>query len=165
MAARELWGTDPFALIGAAAACADAELGPDAREGVGDRTKIAILAATFAWGIRRAEIERSNPSVTEQPFDQALKGMSIARADVTTYIKGAIGSVPPMCDDVPILAQAANTRMAECGLGVFAVAIAPSRTARARFEGLIRLVGRWRAAESMAAGGNAPSRWDEPAPK
>ena len=91
MAARELWGTDPFALLGAAAACADAELGPDAREGVGDRTKIAILAATFAWGIRRAEIERSNPSVTEQPFDQALKGMSIARAEATIYIEGPSG--------------------------------------------------------------------------
>ena len=150
MAARELWGPDQLALLGAAAACADAELGPDGRQGIGDPTEIAILAAALERGIRREDIEQRNPRVTEHPFDQALKRMSIARADGKTYIKGAAESVLPLCDGDPTLAQDANTRMAESGLRVLAVAIAPSETARASLQGLIGLADPPRA-EAIAA--------------
>ncbi len=139
MAARELWGPDQLALLGAAAACADAELGLEGRPGVGDPTEIAILAAAFERGIRREDIEQRNPRVTEQPFDQALKRMSITRADGKVYIKGAAESVLPLCDGDATSAQEANARMAGSGLRVLAVAVAPSGTARASLLGLIGL--------------------------
>ena len=53
MTVRELWGPDHHALLDAAAACCDAELGDDGRAGIGDPTELAILAAAAERGIDR----------------------------------------------------------------------------------------------------------------
>ena len=81
MAVRELWGADHRAVLGAAAACCDAELGADGRAGTGDPTELAILRAAAERGILRDQIEASNPRVAVTPFDSERKRMSIQRAD------------------------------------------------------------------------------------
>lgn len=126
MRVRELWGQDHTRLLLAAAACCDAEIRGDAQTGVGDPTEVAILLAAAERGIHRDEIERTTARVAEVPFDSVLKRMSIERADGHVYIKGAVESVLPLCTDGVSGAAQANTQMAERGLRILAVAMAPA---------------------------------------
>ena len=138
MRVRELWGPDHTRLLSAAAACCDAEIGRDGHAGVGDPTELAILIAAAERGIHRDEIERTNPRVTVIPFDSVQKRMSIERADGLVYIKGAVESVLPLCVAGVDDASQANTGMAERGLRIIAVAVAPPGTEpRATLLGLI----------------------------
>jgi Ca2+-transporting ATPase len=126
MRVRELWGPDHDDLLRAAAACCDGELGPDGLGGVGDPTEIAILIAAAERGIHRDDIERVNARVAEIPFDSIAKRMSVQRADGYVYIKGAVESVLPLCATDSHGATQANAQMADRGLRVLAVALAPS---------------------------------------
>ena len=126
MRVRELWGRDHRQLLYAGAACCDAELGPDRRGGVGDPTELAILAAAAEREIHRGHIERDAPRAAETPFDPVRKLMSIARADGRIYYKGAVESVLPLCAGGVDGATEANAEMAERGLRVLAVAVAPT---------------------------------------
>jgi Ca2+-transporting ATPase len=94
MRVRELWGSDHQRLLYAAAACCDAELSNDGR-GAGDPTEIAILVEAAERGIHRADIEGTNPRVSEIPFDPVAKRMSVSRADGMTYTKGALEAIAP----------------------------------------------------------------------
>ncbi len=126
MRVRELWGRDHTQLLLAAAACCDAEIRRDGQTGVGDPTELAILIAAAERGIHRDEIERTNARVAEVPFDSVLKRMSIERVDGRVYIKGAIETVLPLCVGSVSDAAEANTQMAERGLRVLAIAVAPA---------------------------------------
>jgi len=126
MRVRELWGRDHTKLLSAAAACCEAEIGRDDRSGVGDPTELAILIAAADRGIDRDVIERTNPRVVVIPFDSVQKRMSIERADGRVYIKGAVESVLPLCVAGVDDALEANAQMAERGLRILAVAVAPA---------------------------------------
>ena len=126
MRVRDLWGPDHRNLLYAAAACCDAELSPDGRSGIGDPTELAILAAAAEQRIHRPYIERGAPRLAETPFDPVRKLMSIARADGWIYIKGAVESVLPLCSGGGELAEEANAQMAQRGLRVLAIAVAPT---------------------------------------
>ena len=126
MQVRELWGRDHAQLLLAAAACCDAEIRRDGQVGVGDPTELAILMAAAERGIHRDEIEGTNARVAEIPFDPVLKRMSIERADGRVYIKGAVESVLPLCVEGVDDAVEANVQMAERGLRVLAIAVAPA---------------------------------------
>ncbi len=126
MRVRELWGRDHSRLLFAAAACSNAEIRRDGQTGVGDPTELAILMAAAERGIHRDEIERTNGRLGEVPFDSVRKRMSIERADDRVYIKGAVESVLPLCVGSTIDALQANAQMAERGLRILAVAVAPS---------------------------------------
>ncbi len=123
MQVRELWGEDPARLLDAAAACCDAELGPDGRDGVGDPTELAILQAAAERGIAREAIERERPRVLVRPFDAARKRMSIARADGRLYLKGAVEVVLDACSNGKEGAAEAHAALAARGLRVLAVAV------------------------------------------
>ncbi len=138
MRVRDVWGGDGQEVLAAAAACVDAELEEDGVSGVGDPSELAILIAAAERGIHRGKIEESNPRVEVKPFDTLLKRMSIQRADRRVYIKGAIESVLPLCVTQPDGVDAANIAMAERGLRVLAVAVAPDcDEERASLQGLI----------------------------
>ena len=138
MQVRDLWARDHNHLLLAAASCCDAELGPDGNGGVGDPTELAILLAAAERSILRGDIERTNPRVTEKPFDAIDKWMSIERADGRVYIKGAVESVLPMCVEGIHDVLPANVQMAERGLRVLAVAVTPADGGmQATFVGLI----------------------------
>ncbi len=126
MRVRELWGRDHTRLLEAGAACCDAEIGRDGSGGVGDPTELAILLAAAERGTHRDEIERANPRVAEVPFDSVKKWMSIERADGRVYIKGAVESVLPLCVAGVDGASEANAQMAERGLRILAVGVAPA---------------------------------------
>ena len=138
MSVRELSGPDHHALIFAAAACCDAELGASDLGGVGDPTELAILKAAAERGIRRDEIEQRAPRVAQVPFDSIRKWMSIERADGRVYIKGAVESVLPLCLHDETGGADANVDMAARGLRVLAVGRASAgRDTRATLLGLI----------------------------
>lgn len=122
MTVRELWGADHVRLLGAAAACCDAELHADDRTGNGDPTEIAILAAAAERGLRRETIERSNPRRGVNPFDADRKRMSILRADGVLYVKGAVDLLLPLCAAGTEGVAEANAEMAGRGLRVLGVA-------------------------------------------
>jgi Ca2+-transporting ATPase len=122
MAVRELWGADPAALLAAAAACCDAELGPG-DHAVGDPTEVALLRAAFARGIERQRLEVDTPRVEVHPFDAGRKRMSILRADGRLYVKGAVDLMLPLCSAGTRGASEANADMASRGLRVLAVAV------------------------------------------
>ena len=154
MQVRELWGHDHTHLLLAAAACCDAEIRRDGQAGVGDPTELAILMAAAERGIHRDEIERTNARVAEVPFDSVLKRMSIERADGRLYIKGAVESVLPLCVEGVGDAAEANTQMAERGLRVLAIAVAPAGVEQgATLTGLIGIADppRTEAIEAVAA--------------
>src|SRR5690606_22493970 len=88
MTVREVWGPDGDAVLRAAAACCDAEIGPGDHAS-GDPTEVAILRAAAVRGFTRERIEAENPRVHVQPFDPDLKRMAILRADGVLYVKGA----------------------------------------------------------------------------
>jgi Ca2+-transporting ATPase len=141
MTVRELWGEDPAALMRAAAACCEAELGPDGRSGTGDPTEIAILADAAARGIFREQIESSNRRVAVTPFDTKRRRMSILRADGTLYVKGAIEAIagPSPAGRAP--ADQAAQEMAARGLRVLAVAVGSGAEAEGAPLRLLGLVG------------------------
>jgi Ca2+-transporting ATPase len=122
MTVRELWGPDHHALLEAAAACSDAELGRDGRADIGDPTELALLRAAFERGIERDAIEASRPRCSVRPFDADTKRMSVERADGVLYVKGALESLLPLCSAVPEGAEQATREMASRGLRVLAVA-------------------------------------------
>jgi Ca2+-transporting ATPase len=125
MAVREIWGADHARILEAAAACSDAELGPDGRGGIGDPTELALLAAAFDRGIARAAIEASRPRRATHPFDADRRRMSVFRADGVLYVKGAFESIRPLTRDARDAgddAARANAAMTERGLRVLAVA-------------------------------------------
>jgi len=154
MRVRELWGRDHANLLFAGAACSDAEIGRDGRGGVGDPTELAILIAAAERGIHRDEIETTNPRVAEIPFDSVQKRMSIERADGRVHIKGAVESVLLLCVAGVEDASEANAQMAERGLRILAVAVAPAGPEiRATLLGLIGIADppRTEAIEAVAA--------------
>ena len=124
MRVREVWGDDHLAVVDAAAACCDAELGPTGQDGIGDPTEIAILVEAAERDIRREAIETTRKRVLVHPFDAERKRMSIARADGRLYVKGAPESVMAVLAPGDVeRAHTANTEMAARGLRVLAVAI------------------------------------------
>jgi Ca2+-transporting ATPase len=139
MEVREVWGPDQDAVLRTAAACCDASLGPDGKEGTGDPTELALLRAAAARGIRREEIEREDPLVAKQPFDSERKRMSILRSDGVLSVKGAPEVLLPLCVTEPEDVHAAVKTMAARGLRVLAVARG-SGPEEARLE-LLGLVG------------------------
>ncbi|TMQ12569.1 MAG: HAD family hydrolase, partial [Deltaproteobacteria bacterium] len=123
MAVRELWGPDHEALLDAAAACCDAELGADLRGGIGDPTELAILAEAALRDIQRDAIERERPRALVEPFDPATKRMAIRRGDGIWYVKGALEAVAPSCTAGLTGAHEAAIQLAARGLRVLAVAV------------------------------------------
>jgi Ca2+-transporting ATPase len=123
MAVRELWGADHHRVIEAAAACCDAELGPNGAAGTGDPTELAILRAAHDRGIGRAELERTRPRLAVNPFDPGRKRMSVQRADGVLYVKGGVESVSGRCTAGTEGAAEAAAEMAGRGLRVLAVAL------------------------------------------
>jgi Ca2+-transporting ATPase len=122
MSVRALWGPDELALLDAAAACCDAELGTAERPGVGDPTELALLAAAERRGLRRADIERARPRVEVEPFDAGTKRMRVTRADGVVYVKGALEAVLPLCPGHDPAAEGNAAELAGRGLRVLAVA-------------------------------------------
>ena len=123
MAVREQWGPDERALLDAAAACCDAELGTDGHSGTGDPTEVALLVAAAARGIHREAIEAERPRRDVNPFDGDRKRMSIRRADGVLYVKGAPELLLPLCRTALPGAAAAAAEMGERGLRVLGVAV------------------------------------------
>jgi Ca2+-transporting ATPase len=154
MTVRELWGSDHLRTLEVAAACNDAELGPDGTGGVGDPTELALLAAAAERGVRREEIERANPRVEVHPFDSSRKRMSVFRADGRLYVKGAYDVLAPLCVKGLEGSAAANTQLASRGLRVLATALGSSREeAQLELVGLVGLADppRTEAIEAIAA--------------
>jgi len=154
MRVRELWGPDHAGLLLAGTACSDAEIARDGTGGVGDPTELAILIAAAERGIHRDEIEATNHRVAVVPFDSVQKRMSIERADGRVYIKGAVESVLPLCAAGVDDASVANAQIAERGLRILAVAVAPAGPeGRATLLGLIGIADppRTEAIEAVAA--------------
>lgn len=124
MEVREVWGPDTTAVLAAAAACCDAELGAG-EEAIGDPTEVALLRAARARGIERAVIESQNPRLDVNPFDPQRKRMSIRRADGVTYVKGAVERILPLCTRVPSGAADVHRALAQRALRVLAIATGP----------------------------------------
>jgi Ca2+-transporting ATPase len=140
MSVRELWGADELALLDAAAACCDAELGSAERPAVGDPTELALLAAAERRGVRRADIERERPRVEVEPFAAETKRMRVTRADGVVYVKGALEAVLPLCPGHDPTAEAKAGELAARGLRVLAVASGSSRApSQLTFRGLCGL--------------------------
>jgi Ca2+-transporting ATPase len=140
MVVRELWGADQTAVLDAAAACCDAELGPPGASGAGDPTELAILREADRRGIHRPDIEAARPRVGGLPFDSIRKRMSIRRADGRLYVKGAAESVLGQSVQGTEGVSAAANEMAARGLRVLAVAVGTTDEERdLRLLGLLGL--------------------------
>lgn len=138
MVVRELWGPDHAKLLDAAAACSDAELGPNEKSGTGDPTEVALLMAAAEREIRRPDIEQRRPRTDEHPFDSERKRMSIRRADGVLYVKGAVDLLLPLCLSGTEGAAEANIQLAARGLRVLGVAVGTGADERnLRLLGLI----------------------------
>jgi Ca2+-transporting ATPase len=134
MQVRELWtvdGADEHALLFAAAACCDAELGRDNNGDCGDTTELALLRAAQERGIEREQIEREHARITVTPFSPDRRMMSIVRmgaqgSEPTLWVKGAVEAVSERLHASAVarrdelLAQAET--MAARGLRVLAIA-------------------------------------------
>jgi Ca2+-transporting ATPase len=154
MSVRELWGGDHHALLEAACACCDAELGPDQRTGTGDPTELALLAAAAQRGIHKDALERARPRRTVHPFDAERKRMSILRSDDVLYAKGAPDLLLPLCTAGTEGATEANAEMAARGLRVLGIATgAGSEEKDLRLVGLVAMADppRTEAIEAVAA--------------
>jgi Ca2+-transporting ATPase len=119
---REVWGDNSHAILFASAACCDASLGPDGKEGMGDPTELALLRAALTRGIRREDIEKDRPRVAVRPFDSETKHMSILRSDGSLYVKGALEVLMPRCRTATLSAARAAHELASRGLRVLAIA-------------------------------------------
>jgi Ca2+-transporting ATPase len=140
MAVREVWGADHGAVIAAAAACCDAELGATGTAGTGDPTELALLREADQRGIRRTELEKVRPRVAENPFDPLRKRMSVRRADGVLYVKGAVETVLAVCSGGTAGAAEAAAEMAARGLRVLAVAVgATPEEEQLRLVGLVAM--------------------------
>jgi len=139
MAVRELWGADHRRIVDAAAACSDAELGPDRMSGVGDPTEVALLVAAAQRGIQRGDVEASRPRRSVNPFDAERRCMSILRSDGVLYVKGAVEALLQRSRAAPPGIREANDDMASRGLRVLAIAVGDS--AEERDLDVIGLVG------------------------
>lgn len=139
MSVRETVAADKAALLYAAAACCDAEIGPDGKSGVGDPTEIALLLAATEHGIMRGAIEDANPRAAVLPFDSVRKRMAIQRANGVLYVKGAPESVIRQAAFVPQGLAERAADMASRGLRVLAVAT--GSTAREEQLTILGLVG------------------------
>lgn len=128
MRLRETHAPDKKDLLLAAASCCDAELDTRGKSDTGDPTEIAILIAAQELGIFKEEIETANPRVSSQPFDSDRRRMSIYRSDNRNYVKGAVESILPLCQENTdtSLALAAAEEMSSRGLRVLAVAVGTS---------------------------------------
>jgi Ca2+-transporting ATPase len=158
MAVRELWGEDHRAVLAAAAACCDADLGPDGRSGSGDPTEVAILVAAAERGVSKDAIERASPRLSVTPFDPARRWMAIGRSDGRVYFKGSIEAL-----GVGPEAAAVATEMAGRGLRVLGVAIGFAGAQEPETARLVGLVGladppRTEAIEAVAAARRAGIR-------
>ncbi len=161
MTTRELWGPDHLALLDAAAACCDAELGKEGHEDSGDPTELALLRAALERGIDRQAIESERPRVTVKPFDANAKRMAIQRADGKWYVKGALESLLPLCSTAPQGADAATREMASRGLRVLAIATGTEKTESAlQLRGLVAMADppRTEATEAVALARSAGIR-------
>jgi Ca2+-transporting ATPase len=138
MAVREVWGEDHDAVVAAAAACCEADLAADERTGSGDPTEVAILVAAAERGVRRDEIERSNPRVGVMPFDSERRWMAIGRRDGHAYFKG---SVEALVGDQRAAAAGAAGAMAARGLRVLAVSVGDGALDEPREARLVGLLG------------------------
>jgi Ca2+-transporting ATPase len=138
MAVREVWGQDHDAVLRAAVACVDAELGPSG-QGIGDPTEVALLVAAAQRGMLREQIEQHNPRRKVEPFDSETKRMAVLRADGVLYVKGAAERLLPLSRSGTEGALAAMERMAERGLRVLGVAV--GRGEEVRDLGFLGLVG------------------------
>lgn len=133
MKVRDIWGEDRQLILETAAACCDAELGPEDFSGTGDPTELAILQEARVRGIDKETIEKGNPRISEEPFDSERKRMSIFRKDGHLYVKGAIESVLPLCVETPKEKESclrAGEEMSSRGLRVLAVARGTERAER-----------------------------------
>ena len=141
MRVRDIWAQDRLALLDAAAACCDAELGALEAEpgGVGAPTEIALLLAARERGVERDDIEAARPRVSETPFNADRKRMSIFREDGVLYAKGALSHLLPLCTGGRAGAAQAEADMAARGLRVLAVAV--GRQPEERELTLLGLVG------------------------
>ncbi|HXI55741.1 MAG TPA: cation-translocating P-type ATPase [Polyangia bacterium] len=154
MSVRELWGVDHDALVRAAVACCDAELGEGGRGGAGDPTELAILAEGFDRGLRRERVEAEAPRRAVIPFDAGRRRMAVFRADGVLYVKGAFESLQPLCLPGTDAAAAATAEMANRGYRVLAVATGQGGEEKdLRLVGLIGLADppRTEAVEAVAA--------------
>ena len=122
MVVREIWGADKRAIVFAAAANCDADLGTK----TGDPTELALLAAAKEQNIERSDIERDLPRGTVNPFDADRKRMSIRRSDGVLYVKGAPDLTIPLCTAGTEGALQANHDLAARGLRVLAIATGSS---------------------------------------
>jgi Ca2+-transporting ATPase len=133
MRVRELWagegGGDENAVVEAAVACVDAELGADG-QAVGDPTEVALLLAGRDRGVERTDLEHRWPRLAVQPFDSLRKRMSVLRRHPdgreVLYVKGALSHVGPLCSGELSEALAAEAELAGRGLRVLAVATGDS---------------------------------------
>jgi Ca2+-transporting ATPase len=126
MRVRELWGEDHVALLNAAASCCDAELDKETETGTGDPTEIAILIAASERGIFREDIEAGNPRVSTEPFDSERRRMSVLRKDGCNYVKGAVESILPICQQESLNSAGISnevTDLSSRGLRVLAIAV------------------------------------------
>jgi Ca2+-transporting ATPase len=151
MAVREIWGEDHRAVVAAAAACCDADLGPDLRTGSGDPTEVAILVGAAERGILKDEIERANARVAEVPFDADRRWMAVRRRDGNVYFKGSVEVFEPGAG-----ALAAAGEMAARGLRVLAVGVGTEGAEEPRAARLLGLLAiadppRTEAIEAVAA--------------
>jgi Ca2+-transporting ATPase len=160
MAVRELVGPDHDALLRAAAACSDAELGPDGA-GVGDPTEVALLVAAAERGVRRADLERDLPRVRVEPFDAVTKRMAVWRSDGVVYVKGAAEGLLPLCTSGTEGVEQALDDLSARGLRVLGIAVGQgAELSDLQFLGLIALADppRAEAVEAIAAARRAGIR-------
>ncbi|OFZ31095.1 MAG: hypothetical protein A2622_00380 [Bdellovibrionales bacterium RIFCSPHIGHO2_01_FULL_40_29] len=142
MRVRELFAKDHVELLRVAASCCDAELNEDGLSGTGDSTEVAILLAAYERGFRKENIEIKNPRISTVPFDSKRRLMSVYRADKTSYIKGALENLIPLCQTFAMNQDEflkSAEEMAERGLRV--LAIATGTTAEEKNLTLIGLIG------------------------
>src|SRR3989344_5447033 len=142
MRVRELFAKDHVELLRVAASCCDAELNEDGLSGTGDSTEVAILLAAYERGFRKENIEIKNPRISTVPFDSKRRLMSVYRADKTSYIKGALENLIPLCQTFAMNQDEflkSAEEMAERGLRV--LDIATGTTAEEKNLTLIGLIG------------------------
>lgn len=112
----------------AGALCNNAHLDPDGWEVTGDPTEAALLILALKAGLKPTEEAARLPRCHEIPFDASIKRMATFHQDsedLVAFMKGAPGSVVPLCDldrDASREALSAANAMARQSLRVLAIA-------------------------------------------